>query len=226
MAEEEKNGLQTEENTGEANSQTETGTPEKKTEVETVDKTDWEKRYTDLQADHTRVSQRVATFEKETQEREEAAQAEEETGYEDDQFLDRKAVGKMIEKAVLKERSANRMERGDSYFRRAYPDIVKHESIIAGIMRNPKDSKMFDKGVTVEERIDSAVKEFNSLTEEAIATAKTETETEAKEREEKNRKAQGLGGPSTAPAKDDEGKSDAEELADRRAASARKRSPV
>lgn len=226
MAEEEKTGLQTEENTektGEAentDSQTETGTPEK------TEKVNWEKRYADLQADHTRVSQRVATYERESQEREESALQAEEPDYDGDSFVDGKTVGKIVDKAVSKAVSEAvsqmRMQTADSYFRRAYPKIVKHENIISGILRNPKDPQSL-KGASSEERIDAAVKEFNELTVEAIATAKEETETEAKERDEKNRKATGLGGPSTTPSKGDEGKSDAEELADRRAASAKKR---
>ena len=224
MAEEDKTGLQTDENTEQkADSQTEkTGTPEK---TEVKDETNWEQRHKDLQADHTRKSQRLAEAEARITELE---QPPEEPPEDDDadaeQFVDRKAVGKMINDAVLKERSANRMERGDSYFRRTYPELVNNENVISGIMRNPTDPKMAERGITVEERIDSAVKEFHKLTEDAVETAKTEAETKAKERDEKNRKATGLGGPSTTPSKsDDEGKSDADDLKDRKARLAKKR---
>lgn len=218
---EEKEGLQTEENTGDADSQTDTGTPEK-----TEEEIDWKKRYTDLQADSTQKSQRLAKLEQDAQEREEreAAQREEDAGY-GENYVDRKTVDQLIKTEVSKAESRMRLQTADAYFRRTYPDIVKHENVISGIMRNPTDPKMLKKGVTVEERIDSAVKEFNELTKEAVNTAKEEADKESKEREEKNRKAAGLGGTSTAPSKsEDEGKSDEDELKDRKARQAKKRS--
>lgn len=222
MAEEDKTGLQTDENTEQkADSQTETGTPEK---TEVKDETNWEQRYKDLQADHTRTSQRLAEADRQAQERETVAQQTEETGeYGEEQFVDRKTVGKMVEKAVSKAVSEMRMQTADSYFRRTYPNIVKHENIISGILRNPSNPEAL-KGASSEERIDAAVEEFNALTEEAIETAKTEAETKAKERDEQNRKATGLGGPSTTPSKsDDEGKSDEDDLKDRKARLAKQR---
>ena len=217
MAEEE-TGLQTEENTEVTDSQTETGTPGK-TEVE--DTVNWEKRYKDAQAELTRSQQRLADIDARSETP--GTQQGEETYEDDESFVDRKAVSKMIEKAVSKAVSGVRMQTADSYFRRTYPNIVKHENVISGILRNPKDPGSL-KGASGEERIDAAVKEFNALTEEAVATAKTEAETQAKERDEKNRKATGLGGPSTTPSKgDDEGKSDADDLRDRKARLAKKR---
>lgn len=222
MSSEEETGLQTQENTGqETDSQTETGTPEEKGQEEKVD---WEKRYKDLQTDHTTTKQRLADAERQAQEREEAAQqTEEETGYEEEGFVDRKTMNQAIEKAVSKAVSKVRMQTADSYFRRTYPELVKHENIISGILRNPKDSQSL-KGASAEERIDAAVKEFNELTEEAITSAKAEAETEAKEREEKNRKATGLGESSTTPSKSEDGDvSDEQELKNRKAQSAKRR---
>jgi len=216
---EEETGLQTQENTGqETDSQTDTGTPEEKDQKDDVD---WQKRYKDLQTDHTTTKQRLATLEAQAQEPPEEQPPEE--YYDDEGFVDRKTVDEMIKKAVSGAVKNVRMQTADSYFRRTYPELVKHENIISGILRNPKNAHSL-KGVSAEDRIDAAVKEFNELTEEAKATAKADAEAEAKQREDKNRKATGLGGPSTPPSKsDDEGESTEDELKKRKARQAKRR---
>jgi hypothetical protein len=210
---EKEEGLQDQENTEKDDSQ-ETGTPEK---TETID---WEKRYKDLEADHTQKSQRLAELERERQAQiESQKEPQEEETYDDLPYVDRKQVETIVSKAVQAERARSAI----SYFRRTYPDLVEHENVISGIMRNPKDTKMFKDGVSAEERIDSAVKEFKALTEEAVTKAKEEAEAEAKEREEKNAKAKGLGSTSTTPAKSDEEPSDEEEIKKRKSQQAKRR---
>jgi len=216
---EEETGLQTEENTEQnADSQTDTGTTEK---TETKDEIDWKQRHKDLQADYTRKAQRVAELE---QQAEQSLEEPEVEYLEDEGFVDKKTVGSMIKQAVAKAIQGVRMQSADSYFRRSYPELVKHENVISGILRNPKNPEKLQ-GASSEERIDAAVKEFKKLTEEAVTEAKTEAEAEAKKREEKNRKAAGLGASTTAPAKsEDEDLSDAEEIRQRKVRLAKRRS--
>jgi len=207
---EEQEGLQEQETPAESEPQA-TETPE--THEETVD---WQKRYKDLQTDHTQTKQRLARLE------EQPPEEPPEDDYEDEGFVDRKTVKKIVTEAVTKAVSSVRMQAADSYFRRTYKDLVKHENAISGILRNPKDPTSL-KGASAEERIDAAVKEFNALTEEAKTTAKAEAEAAAKEREEKNRLAAGLGGSPTPPSKDETVVTDAQEIAARKAQSAKRR---
>lgn len=216
---EEETGLQTDENTEQkADSQADNGTPEK-TEAEKID---WEKRYKDLQADHTRTSQRLADVEA----RLENTPSEEQPSddYEEESFLDRKTAEKLIDKKVKEAVSADRQIRADAHFRRTYPEYVDDEAAISGILRSPNYRDELIRLNSPEDRVDFAVKKFKERLEKASADAAAKAETEAKEREEKNRKAAGLGGPSTAPAKsEEEGLSDKEELQQRKARLAKKR---
>ena len=196
------------------------GTPPKDAE------TDWQKRYKDLQAENTRVSQQSASQERRLAQLEQAKQAEgqPEEEVDDDEFISRKAAQQLVKDAVTGAVHKIRMETADAYFRRTYPDLVKHENVIGGIVGHPRNPAALE-GKSAEERIDAAVKEFNELTEEAKAEAKSEAEAAAKDREDKNRKASGLGSGTTAPTKSDtEGLSDVEELADRKARQAKRRS--
>lgn len=197
------------------------GTPPKETKPEDVN---WEQRHKDLQADHTRKSQELADANRRIDELEQPPEEppEEDLELGEEGFVDRKTVDKIVKAEVQKAVSQVRTQSADAYFRRTYKDLVEHEGVIAGIMRNPK--KPLRKGASAEERIDAAVEEFNSLTAEAIEKAKTEAEAEAKAKEEAKRKASGLGSTTTStPAKGDEDVSDEQELADRKRQSARKR---
>lgn len=230
MAEEEKDkGLQAEEgNTGEADSQTD-GTPSKDDAATKDDgqaKVDYERRYKDLQEEYRRSQETVKETERRLERLEQPPEPDEDLDADDEGFVDRKAVNKIVDAAVSKAVSQVRMQSANTYFRKTYPDLVKHENAIAGIMRSPKDPSKL-KGASGEERIDAAVKEFNDLTEEAKATAKAEAEAEAKEREDKNRQAAGLTSSSTTPVKSGEEElSDADELKARKSSQAKKRGLV
>lgn len=191
MDNEENVELQEPENTEQADSQV-NETPDK-SEV------DWERRYKDLQADHTKTKQRVAELSRTYSQPKE----EEPEDYADEPFVDRKTVKTMINKAVKEAVSTVRTQTADSYFRRTYPELTKHENAISGILGNPSDPDALA-GATAEERIDAAVKEFNAIMDEKVKAAAEAKEAEIKAKEEKNRKASGLSGPSTTPTKGDE----------------------
>lgn len=222
-------GLQTEGNTGGADSQADgTSSDSTKTGTDGAGKdkqVDYEQRYKDLQVESTRSSQEAATLRTRVEQLEQGSQADEDEDFsEDEGFVDRKAVKTLVDNAVSKAVDAVRMQSANAHFRREYPQLVKYENIIAGIVRNPSDPGKL-RGLSPEERIDAAVKEFSEMTEETKATATSEAEAAAKEREEQNRKATGLGATSASPAtSDNEGKSDAEELADRKARQTKRRS--
>ena len=210
------------ENTGDADSQPD-GTPQKP-DAETVD---YEKRYKDLQAEQTRTSQENAELNRRLEQLEQAGQETPEADDLDDEegFTDRKTVSQMIALAVSQAVAKVRTQAADTYFRRTYPDLVKYENAIAGIMRSQKEAPK--KGASAEDRIDAAVKEFNDLTEEAKTTATAEAEAKAKAREEQNRKASGLTSSSTTPAKSGEEElSDEDELKARKRRQAKKRGLV
>lgn len=221
MAEEKPEGTPNEpENTPQPDSQLEGTPPETK-----PDDVNWEQRYKDLQAESTRASQEAADLRTRVEQLEQPPEEppDEDLDDEEEGFLDRKTAKKMVDAAVQKAVSQVRTQSANAYFRRTYKNLVKYENAIAGLLRNPKDASKL-KGASPEERIDAAVEEFNTLTEEAKATAKTEAEAEAKAKEEAKRKASGLG--STAiftPAGDEGEKSDKQELADRKARSAKRR---
>jgi len=217
----EEDGLQTDENTGqETDSQTE-GTPVK---TETEEKIDWEKRYKDLQTDHTRAAQEAADLRTRVEQLEQPAEEPNEFDTDEDDFVPRKTVKTMITTAVKDAVHEVKQQSADSYFRRAYPDYVDDEDAIGGILRSPKHRRELLKCNSSEDRVDFAVKKFQERLEKASADAKTQAETEAKERQEKNRKATGLGDSSTTPSKsDDEDVSDEQEIKNRKSSSAKKR---
>lgn len=203
---------------------TEAKTAEEAAAAEATGEVDYEKRYKDLQAEQTRTSQENAELRQRNEQLEQPPETppEEADLGDEEGFVDRKTVNQIVSKAVSQAVATVRTQAADAYFRKTYPDLVKHEGIIAGIMRNPKD--LPKKGASAEERIDAAVKEFNNLTEEAITSAKAEAEQAAKDREEANRKASGLTSSSTtSPKGGEEEPSDAQELADRKAKSAKQR---
>ena len=185
---------------------------------------DYKKRYKDLQAETTRVSQHNTELAQRLEQLEQPPEPDEDLGLDDDgNFVDKKTVSKMVNQAVSQAVSQVRTQSANAYFRRTYSDLGKYESVIAGLMRNPKEPSKL-KGASAEERIDAAVKEFQDLTDEAKATAKAEAETEAKEREEANRKASGLTSSSTtSPKGGEEELSDEDELKARKNRQAKKR---
>lgn len=192
----------------------EPGTPEAKEKQSEVD---WEKRYKDLQSDHTRTRQRLSELEAEKPPEESLDE------FVDDEYLTKKEVDKRIDQAVSKAVKSVQMQSADSYFRRTYPQLVKYESAISGIIHSPKDPESL-KGSSAEGRIDAAVKEFNEIVAEEKASAKEQAEKEAKDREEQNRKASGLGGGQAPASKsEEEGESDADYIAKRKARSAKQR---
>jgi len=197
------------------------GTPPKETKPEEVN---WEQRYKDLQVENTKSSQRATTAEARVEELERPPEEpDEDLDVDEEGFVDGKTVTKIVNAAVQKAVGQVRTQSANAYFRRTYKDLVKHENVIAGLLRNPKNPEKL-KGKSPEERIDAAVEEFNALTEEAKAEAKTEAEAEAKAKEKAKAEASGLGSTATSTPAGEEGeKSDAEELADRKARSAKKR---
>lgn len=222
-------GLQTDTgNTGDDKDKTDTadsqgdGTPSKTKD----DETDWEQRHKDLQADHTRKSQALAEAEARIAQYERAGsqeESEEDLDVGDDGFVDGKTVNKIVNAAVAKAVGQVRTQSANAYFRRTYKDLVEHENVIAGLLRNPKNPDKL-KGASPEERIDAAVVEFKALTEEAVTKAKADAEAEAKAAEEKKRLASGLGSTTTStPAKGDEDISDEQEIANRKSKSAKQR---
>lgn len=224
MAEEKPEGTPGEEGTPETTPESEGTPPKEETKPEDEN---WEQRYKDLQTDHTKASQRAADAEARIAELEQPPEEppEEDLDLEGDEegFVDRKTAEKIADARVARAISQVRTQSANAYFRRNYKDLVKHENVIAGLLRNPKNPEKL-RGASPEERIDAAVEEFNALTEEAKAEAKTEAEAEAKAKEEAKRKASGLGATTTStPASEEGEKSDAEELADRKARSAKKR---
>ncbi len=221
MADEEKiEGTPNEpENTPEPDSQPD-GTPPKD---DAGGKIDYEKRYIDLQREHTLVAQEKAELERQIEALEQAGPETppDDDFSDDDGFVDRKTASNMIDKAVKKAVSQVRTETAYRYFRKTYPDHVKYEGVIAGIMRNP--SKPLRRGASAEDSIDAAVEEFKALTEEAKATARAEADAEAKAREEKNSQASGLTSSSTTtPKSGEEELSEEEELKERKRNQAKK----
>jgi hypothetical protein len=202
------------ENTGDETDADSQGAEDKGSENKAEAKVDWESRYKELQAQTTRSSQEAAQLRQRIDAMEAAqrgGQADDEDLGLDDDFVSKKDVNKMISKAVQSALTSRDTQAADRYFRKTYPDLVKHEGVIAGLMRHPKDPEML-KG-SFEDRIDAAAKEFNELTEEAKNTAKAEAEAAQKTAEEARRKASGLGSSSTTPSKgDDENLSPEEEL--------------
>lgn len=201
------------------------GTPPEGKPPETKpDEVNWEQRYKDLQTEQTRTSQENADLNRRLEQLERPPEEpDEDLDVDDEGFIDRKTADKMIKDAVMKAVSGVRTQSANAYFRRTYPELVKYESAIAGIMRSPKDPGKL-KGVSPEERIDAAVKEFNDLTEEAKATATAEAEAAAEAKEEARRKASGLGTSSTTPSKGEEEElSDEQEIAKRKLQSAKRR---
>lgn len=199
------------------------GTPPKETKPEDVN---WEQRYKDLQVESTKSSQEAAGLRTRVEELEQPPEEPPEDDLDlgdEEGFVDQKTVKKLVNTAVQQAISQVRTQSANAYFRRTYKDLVEHENVIAGLLRNPKNPEKL-KGKSPEERIDAAVKEFSALTEEAVTKAKADAETEAKAKEEAKRKALGLGSTATSTPAGDEGeKSDAEELADRKRQSAKKR---
>ena len=160
-------------NTNNADSQTQTDKSSTETNV------NWEQRYKDLQTKETQSSQENAGLRRQIEESQPIEEEEEELSVDEDGFVDGKTVKGIVDKAVAKAIGQVRNQSANAYFRRTYKDLVKYESAIAGIMRNPKDPGKL-KGVPAEERIDAAVEEFNALTEEAKAGAVAEAETAMK----------------------------------------------
>lgn len=224
MAEEkEKEGLQTD--TGNTDDAGKTGGDDSQkdgTPSETEKDVNWEERYKELQTAHTQASQEAAELRTRVEQLEQPPEEPEGDLDNGDGFLDRKTAEKIIDARVDQKVNALRREAADRYFHKTYPEMVEFENAIAGIMRNPK--KPLSKGVSLEERIDAAVKEYSNQTETQKATAKAEAEAAAKAQEEAKRKASGLGSTATSTPPSDEGEiSDEQELKNRRTQSAKRR---
>lgn len=225
MAEEEKGTSTDTENTDDAGSSGAADSQAGGASKETTEETNWEQRYKDLQAESTRTSQEASELRTRVQQLEQppgSPEEEDDLGGDDEGFVDRKTVNKLIDSAVQKAVGQVRTQSANAYFRKTYPELVVYENAIAGIMRAPK--KALKDGTTPEERIDAAVKEFKALTEEQVVKAKEDAEAAAKAQQEAKQKASGLGSSTTStPAKGDEDVSDEQELKNRKAKSAKQR---